>query len=479
MLDEEHILDSEGEEDFENEIVDTSGWEHISNEHSTSTDTTTSDNSGQPLPPTRSSPIRQRSRTDELFSTDFVALNETEAALYPRYLAMYIPGCKDFTADGEPLREAMEEAKRWIQTVTNVSFPTESFKESLKSGVILCRLLERMIPNSCPSAVTPPTDEVAFESKAMSNIMMFLEACRKKFQLQKQQIFDMDDLLGNGDISNVVVTLYWLGRLAWQNATAATPTSERLDLFAFCAKMKCSRCRKMIRREDERGYGFSLTKQWHLQCESCKCCGSCFLKNGDEEVLCYSPPPQNNTAINREDNNSSEDNNHDADDNDTNTADASNAEETTFVYCLSCACARCSSPFRERNEYIKTEEGARICPDCYALTLCASCFQVLVPETKVKNEMDGKEYCKDCICARASCRKIFEASDQFVLTKDGNHKYCLSCVCSRCQLPLPSSSSSSSSSPSDNPSNQIMVLPDTNQTIHLSCYTTKDKCSIS
>lgn len=267
--------------------------------------------------------------------------------------------------------------------------------------------------------------------------------------------------------------MYWLGRLAWQNATTTTPTSERLDLFAFCAKMKCSRCRKMIRREDERGYGFSLTKQWHLQCESCKCCGSSFLKNGDEEVLCYTPPQ--NTAVDCED--ISSDNNND---DDTKTAEA-NAEETTFVYCLSCACARCSSPFRERNEYIKTEEGARICPDCYALTLCASCFQVLVPETKVKNEMDGKEYCKDCICARASCRKIFEASDQFVLTKDGNHKYCLSCVCPRCQLPLPSiaSSSSSSNDKIHDSSSQIVVLPDTNQTIHLACSTTKDKCSIS
>jgi len=124
------------------------------------------------------------------------------------------------------------------------------------------------------------------------------------------------------------------------------------------------------------------------------------------------------------------------------TRPTSPSEREIKIYCLDCACNTCTRPFQEKNEWIKTEEGYKICHVCYSQTLCNHCYILLHPNSKQYNPNDNRFYCFDCICVR--CLHVFGSEEQGQQTdKDSTRyvmfedkKYCQNCICASCNLPL-------------------------------------------
>ena len=75
------------------------------------------------------------------------------------------------------------EAQAWIEAVLGQSFPGPTFAESLKDGVILCKLMNKIKPGSVPKFNEAPT----MPFKKMENIANSLKALRglgmKEFEM--------------------------------------------------------------------------------------------------------------------------------------------------------------------------------------------------------------------------------------------------------------------------------------------------------
>lgn len=71
----------------------------------------------------------------------------------------------------DPARES--EAREWIEAVVGEKFPSENFHESLKNGVLLCKLASKVTSTS----IKFNSSNMPF--KQMENINAFLNACDK------------------------------------------------------------------------------------------------------------------------------------------------------------------------------------------------------------------------------------------------------------------------------------------------------------
>ncbi|XP_070613148.1 LIM and calponin homology domains-containing protein 1 isoform X2 [Erythrolamprus reginae] len=115
---------------------------------------------------------------------------------------------------------ALAEARRWIQQVTGKTFGDKHFRSALENGVLLCELLNSILPGLIPKINRLPTPIAGLD-----NIALFLRGCRE-VGLKESQLFDPGDLqestslttTKNFDASrklkNVLVTIYWLGKTA-------------------------------------------------------------------------------------------------------------------------------------------------------------------------------------------------------------------------------------------------------------------------
>ncbi|KAF9139462.1 hypothetical protein BG015_002016, partial [Linnemannia schmuckeri] len=62
------------------------------------------------------------------------------------------------------------EARQWIETVVGEPFPYEGFQQSLKDGVILCKLMNVLIPGfvKIKSSKMPFVQEVEFSEEVLN-----------------------------------------------------------------------------------------------------------------------------------------------------------------------------------------------------------------------------------------------------------------------------------------------------------------------
>ena len=105
-------------------------------------------------------------------------------------------------------QEMEAEAKAWIEAVLGEPLPEGSFADALKSGVVLCNLVNAVQPGACKA---PTTKKMAFMQ--MENIAAYLAACLKLGQ-RPQESFQTIDLFEAQNMMQVLLQIHSLGRIA-------------------------------------------------------------------------------------------------------------------------------------------------------------------------------------------------------------------------------------------------------------------------
>jgi len=107
----------------------------------------------------------------------------------------------------DPKRVA--QVSQWIFDVTGKK--VKDFHGDLKSGVKLCRLMNKIQPGSCKKVKVSKMPFVQRE-----NLVKYLEAC-KNYGMRETDVFVSQDLFEGDNLNNVVVNLFALNKLAQKN----------------------------------------------------------------------------------------------------------------------------------------------------------------------------------------------------------------------------------------------------------------------
>ncbi|XP_005990397.1 rho guanine nucleotide exchange factor 6 isoform X3 [Latimeria chalumnae] len=102
-----------------------------------------------------------------------------------------------------------------------ISDPEDFLKSSLKDGVVLCKLLDRVSPGSLQNKYCP---EPKTEAACLSNIKEFLRGCVSL----KLETFEANDLYTGENFSRVLNTLAALNRSTQESAAERTCSSSQL-----------------------------------------------------------------------------------------------------------------------------------------------------------------------------------------------------------------------------------------------------------
>ncbi|UJR10606.1 hypothetical protein I4U23_014803 [Adineta vaga] len=100
------------------------------------------------------------------------------------------------------------EAQEWVEAVIGEKFPSGSYEDALKDGVILCKLINKLQPGAIPKYATSGG---AF--KLRENISLFQNAARA-YGLGDSELFQTIDLFEKHNIPQVTQCIFALGRNA-------------------------------------------------------------------------------------------------------------------------------------------------------------------------------------------------------------------------------------------------------------------------
>lgn len=117
--------------------------------------------------------------------------------------------------------ELEKSLRDWIQKETGVKLDG-SFHEALKDGVALCKLMNRLQPDSVKGI---HTGSMGF--KQMENIGKFLEAC-PKYGVMSEYLFQTPDLYEDKNMTGVLTTLDNLRRIQGVKAAGGTVEAQKL-----------------------------------------------------------------------------------------------------------------------------------------------------------------------------------------------------------------------------------------------------------
>jgi hypothetical protein len=106
---------------------------------------------------------------------------------------------------------AEQQAQNWIEAVTGEQFGDQSFGDALKSGVVLCQLINKIRPNTVRKI-----NQMKMPFMQMENIAMFLQGCRF-VGVADHDCFETVDLYEQKDLGVVVSCLHALGRAVQKN----------------------------------------------------------------------------------------------------------------------------------------------------------------------------------------------------------------------------------------------------------------------
>lgn len=107
------------------------------------------------------------------------------------------------------------EIKKWIGEVLEEQLPEGSLFEVLKSGVILCNLVNKILPeNLSTEKKCPSRSNLSFFQ--MENIAYFIEKA-KLLGVPDSENFQTIDLFENKNIKQVGMCIYSLSRNAYKN----------------------------------------------------------------------------------------------------------------------------------------------------------------------------------------------------------------------------------------------------------------------
>nr|ABR27860.1 calponin [Triatoma infestans] len=108
--------------------------------------------------------------------------------------------------------EQEKEAQEWIETILGEKFPPAIlFEDHLKDGQVLCQLMNKLKPGSCPKI-----NSSGGQFKMMENINSFLKALTD-YGVADVDLFQTVDLWEKKDIAQVTTTLFALGRSTYKH----------------------------------------------------------------------------------------------------------------------------------------------------------------------------------------------------------------------------------------------------------------------
>jgi len=116
----------------------------------------------------------------------------------------------------------------WIEAVLDDCIPPKPFEEIAKDGVLLCRVLNTIKPDSVPKIKKPYTKEAQLE-----NINAFIEGL-KAFGVPEDKLFKAEDLQTGSNIPAVINTLLAFGRKCYDHewegpSLGPKPTGQTKD----------------------------------------------------------------------------------------------------------------------------------------------------------------------------------------------------------------------------------------------------------
>uniref|UniRef100_A0A3Q2IH10 Rho guanine nucleotide exchange factor 7 n=1 Tax=Equus caballus TaxID=9796 RepID=A0A3Q2IH10_HORSE len=129
-----------------------------------------------------------------------------------------------------------EQTVTWLITLgvlespkKTISDPEGFLQASLKDGVVLCRLLERLLPGTIEKVYPEPRSE----GECLSNIREFLRGCGASLRLET---FDANDLYQGQNFNKVLSSLVTLNKVTadiglGSDSVCARPTSHRIKSF--------------------------------------------------------------------------------------------------------------------------------------------------------------------------------------------------------------------------------------------------------
>jgi hypothetical protein len=126
-----------------------------------------------------------------------------KTTLKEKKVASSIPGLNSVAASSGPTAE--EEAQAWIEAVLGEKFLT-SFGDSLKDGVMLCTLMNKIKPGLIPRIQTS-----SMPFKQMENVSSFVRACRS-IGVAEFDLFETVDLYNQKNLGQVAQCIHALGR---------------------------------------------------------------------------------------------------------------------------------------------------------------------------------------------------------------------------------------------------------------------------
>uniref|UniRef100_H2ZDY9 Transgelin n=1 Tax=Ciona savignyi TaxID=51511 RepID=H2ZDY9_CIOSA len=108
----------------------------------------------------------------------------------------------------------------WISAIVE-SHPEDAGKQAfhawLKDGIVLCKLMNEIVPGSCkPNNPSNSTIEAMIRNKEMENIGMFLTAA-SAYGVKHLDLFQTVDLYEAGNLAQVQTTMFKLSSTAHKN----------------------------------------------------------------------------------------------------------------------------------------------------------------------------------------------------------------------------------------------------------------------
>lgn len=110
--------------------------------------------------------------------------------------------------EGKRDSDLEDQCRKFIEHLTGESITTAKYEDSLKDGVVICKLINALAPGSVRKV---ETGSMPFKQRV--NIENFIEAC-KSFGLKEQEVFGVNDLYEGKNVPQFTQCLVAIGRKA-------------------------------------------------------------------------------------------------------------------------------------------------------------------------------------------------------------------------------------------------------------------------